>query len=100
MKKRSMVAQLWKRLFRTVIPVTSSAKMHSLWIDEFVARTSWNTTLSKVKLRPVITAPFSSVTLPMRPFLKVTFEASWFSNVAFMAPPPSTSTPSKVTLSA
>ena len=32
-----------------------------------MTRTSWNTTRSNLKFEPLTSAPFSSVTLPMRP---------------------------------
>src|SRR3954447_7414167 len=49
-----------------------------------------------------MTAPFWSVTLPMRPFLKVTLSTPWFSTTAelfVVVPCASTSSPSNVTLS-
>ena len=70
-----------------------------MWTDALVTRTSWKTTLSKVKLVPDTSAPFSSVTLPIRPFLKPALSPLLW-NVSALANAPSTSRPSNTTLEA
>ncbi len=72
-----------------------------------MATTSWNSTLSNTMFwlaaepQPGSRTAFSSVTLPIRPFLNVTFVPSPVSNaapLAVVAPLASMSRPSKVTL--
>ena len=65
-----------------------------MWIS-----TSWKTTLSNVKLLPDTSAPFSSITLPMRPFLKVELSPLLW-NVSAFVKAPSTSNPSNTTFEA
>jgi hypothetical protein len=52
--------------------------------------------LSKVKFLPLTSAPFSSVTLPIRPLRKVTLSPLLW-NASVFAKPASTSRPLKVT---
>ena len=69
-----------------------------MWIS-----TSWNRTLSNVKLLPDTRAPFSSITLPIAAFLNVTLSAPgapWFSKAAVVAMLASTLIPSNVTFEA
>ena len=72
-----------------------------MWTPGVFSTASWKKTLSKVKLVPETRAPFSSLTLPIRPFLKVAL-SPWLSKAAppeVLIPPASMSIPSKTTLS-